>query len=402
MDVTSCRLVITEARGVSGSILDVVREAGVKSLRMQAGRPTRIDATGDIDVDQLLDQALQNVRSHKMLKELTQRLPQYEVPASALRSEWRKHLLELKGVRVTTHPNAVFSILQREYNVAVQSGVDDQTRLICIDSRVDRKLAFYEALASYIFVETSSQLWAYGLLRAVENPFAPMLLDLGPVRPDDEDADVEPTVETNSNPSSVEPANKGHGIATAKLTPTVPDPGKLSDISDRATLSGKKVNYPRGGRPKTSTDNARHTIEEEEQKLQLKEKHYAWHCQACLGEYEVLEATPPGSYIYLPSFRQNIIHAHHVTHLQNQGDIGAKNLLILCKFHHDYIGDKLSNAAIRAALATAPKTLRRFPTNHEGTETIDREGLVAEVRLDTNPFRVLLYFSAPHAEAWKG
>ena len=72
--------------------------------------------------------------------------------------------------------------------------------------------------------------------------------------------------------------------------------------------------------------------------------------------------TPPESYIYLPSFRQNMIHAHHVTHLQNEGNIGAKNLLILCKFHHEYIGDKLSNESVKVAVATAPTVLRRFPT----------------------------------------
>ncbi|MGH7605282.1 MAG: hypothetical protein ACREU5_00350 [Burkholderiales bacterium] len=398
-DVPSCRLVVTEVGGVSGSIMDVVRESGVRSLRMAAGRPTRIVVIGELETDDVLNEALEVVKSPKILKELNQRLPQYEVPISALRMEWRRHLAELGGVRLATQPKAVFRIVSREYEVAVRSGVDQESRLICIDNRVDRKLAFYEAIAAYIFTENASQLWAYGLLRAVENPFAPMLLNLGPVRPDEE-SDIEGTTRTEKIASIPEVPRKGHGIPEGRLTPTVPDPDPLRDISDRTTLSGKKVNYSSSRRQRTSHDSARHTIEEEEQKLQLKERHYAWHCQACLGEYEVLAATPPRSYIYLPAFRQHTIHAHHVTHLQNKGDIGAKNLLILCRFHHEHIGDKLSHAGLTAALLKARKVIRKFPANEEGTQTVEREGVLAMVELDTKPFRVLLYFTAEHAQAW--
>lgn len=54
----------------------------------------------------------------------------------------------------------------------------------------------------------------------------------------------------------------------------------------------------------------------------------------------------------------------------------------------------------REALAISQKVLRKFPSNPEGTQCIDREGLVAEVRLDTSPFRVALFFTSQHPEAW--
>jgi hypothetical protein len=384
LSVSSSRLVVSEAKDVGGSILDIVRDAGVESLKRRAGRPTRIVPSGDMAADQALEQALKNVQSPRIVKTLNQRLPQHEVPTSALRHEWRRLLLELNGVRVMANPTAIFTILRTEYEVAVQSGVDEPTRLVCIDSRADRKLAFYDALAAYIFTEKSSQLLSYGLLRAVENPFAPILLDVDSIDINEVEDDEDSDTETNTDQDTEDPPRRGHGISTDKLNPIVPEPSRLADISDRTTLSGKKITHPKKRSPRPSTDDRRHTIEEEDQKLQLKEKHYAWHCQACLGEYEVLEVTPPGSYVYLPTFRQKLIHAHHVTHLQNSG----------------YIGDKLSNASVKGALATARKVSRRFPNNPDGTQGIDRQGLVAEVRLDTDPLRVALFFTAEHANAW--
>ena len=396
-DHGAVRLAITSAKGVADFVMDLMRDAGVRSLRKEAGRPTSIRTSKAVVADAGLDATLAHIQSRAVLRGLTQRLPHFEVPVSALRHEWRQHLSALKGVRVARELDAVFSILRREYAVPVDGGVDRATGLVCIDARVDPKLAFYEALAAHIFTENASGLWAYGLLRAIESRYEPTLFDFRVGFPDEEEPEegIDPPAQGPPGPAKV-----GHGLTPDRLALAVPNPMPLADISNPTTLSGKKVSRPVGMRPKASTDDVRHTIEEEDQKLQLKEGHYGWHCQACLGEYDVLRAAPPGSYVYLPSFRQRLIEAHHVTHLQNQGVIGGKNLIIICKFHHDYIGDRLSGEGVRAALRIAKPVTRRFPSNPEGTRSIKREGLLAEIEIDVAPWRMRLYFTPEHAAAW--
>jgi len=127
---------------------------------------------------------------------------------------------------------------------------------------------------------------------------------------------------------------------------------------------------------------------------------YAWHCQACLGKYNPIEATPPDSYVYLPSFRQKFLEAHHVDHLQNKGAVGAKNLLVLCKFHHDMLGDLLSSKIIKDALVIAQIVKKKFPKTADGLNFFTLEGVVAEIEIGTGDAEARLFFTKDHANVW--
>jgi hypothetical protein len=141
-------------------------------------------------------------------------------------------------------------------------------------------------------------------------------------------------------------------------------------------------------------------LEELEQTLRLKQDHYAWHCQACLGNYDVTEVTPADSYVSLAKYRQGLIEAHHVQHLQNAGGPGAANLVSLCSFHHDLIGDQLSPEALREALSASVPTVRTFPTDKPTPYRLD--GCVATLPLDLAPYTVRLFFTQEHRAAWLG
>ena len=180
----------------------------------------------------------------------------------------------------------------------------------------------------------------------------------------------------------------------------MPSPGQLDDISDETRSSGRKQERTHSRRSKSTTDPQRNSIEEDEQINALKERHYAWHCQACLGEYNVIDIAPPRSYVYLQYIRKKMIEAHHVRHLQNKGPIGAKNLVVLCSYHHDYLGDRLSSTAVLEALAAARPVRRAFPNNPEGTSFDIQEGLLAEIRMDLPAASTLLFFTNEHAKAW--
>lgn len=53
-----------------------------------------------------------------------------------------------------------------------------------------------------------------------------------------------------------------------------------------------------------------------------------------------------------------------------------------------------------AALRVAKPTVRRFPSNPEATHTVKRDGVLAEIEIDAEPWRVRLYFTREHANAW--
>jgi len=130
----------------------------------------------------------------------------------------------------------------------------------------------------------------------------------------------------------------------------------------------------------------------------MKQDHYGWHCQACLGAYEVREVTPPNSYLALAKYRREFLHAHHVEHLQNEGALGAANLLALCHFHHDLLGDQLSTALVREAIEAATNAARSFP-REEGAPMV-LAGKIATVTLDKEPFTARLFFTPEHAAFW--
>jgi len=397
-DNNSARLTIVAAKGVTDSILDILKEVGVPSLRRKAGRPIKLQSSQDGNVDDGVEALLANAKSKNVIDSLTKRLPQHDVPSTSLRGEWRKYLMELKGTIITAELSAVYSVLNKNYEVPIDSGVDEPSQKIFIKQKGNPQLPFYEALAEYLFNEGSSELWTYGLLKSMETDYQPNLFDFRKNVETESEEDTEPTTFDKADSGDV--PKKAHGLSPEKLLPVVPKPTPLRDITNATILSGKKIKPYFPPRRNSSTDHLRNTVEEEEQKRELKDNHYGGHCQACLGEYDVIKAAPPRTYVFLHSIRSKLLEAHHVEHLQNGGAIGASNLVVLCGYHHDALGDKLSSASILEAMTNAKNIIRSFPKNAEGTSFDKQQGLLIEMQLN-GAQNLYMYFSKYHADAWK-
>ena len=392
------RLALTTAQGVTGSIIDALRGVGLRSLRRYAAQPARIRPS-PLSSSAMLDQELALVRAPKTLDHLQKGLELHEVPSSALRNGWRRLILDLKAVRTTSAMAAVYSVLGRDYEVPAESGIDLATQCVCVRDDSDQRMAFYAALGGHVFETGSSDLYAYGLMKAVR-------VRHGPTHFDDLDGEwheqeKEPiTSEPEPDIGNHGPPQKGHGISPADAVPIVPDPNPLKPIvSPTYAKPGKRKKPLR--RPPGRTDTARGSVEEEEHILSLKAKHYAWHCQACLGERDVLSLAPPRSYVYLPLHRRGLIEAHHVEHLQNEVLLGASNLLILCRFHHQTIGDALSRATVLDALKMAQQVIRHFPSDEDGGHLASASGFIASpaVLVEGEPLK--LFFTGAHRAVWE-
>ncbi|MFC5698372.1 hypothetical protein ACFPU0_22825 [Pseudomonas sp. GCM10022186] len=401
-DQPRMQLAIVEDPRVDGSILDILRAVGVKSLRDLAGQPVSLVTGSGTSSDESLDRELELVCSSEILKTLTKRLPVHDVPNNVLRFGWRQFLREIKGVRIAANLTAIFSVFEREYEIPVQSGFDQLTRKICIDASADRRLAFYAALADEIFVAGSSSLYEYGLMKAVHSQARRTTYDdLSEIWEEEGDAAVSTQMDgVKAGSEDPEAAHQGHGIADEEKRPVAPAPGPLKLITNPTYLDPQKQRRRKRSRP-GQTDQKRHSIEEDEQVGLLKEKHYAWHCQACLGERNVLEVAPPRSYVYLPLHRKGLIEAHHVDHLQNNGHIGASNLLILCRFHHQTLGDALSRKVVLQALSSATQVMRNFPVDEDGSQHREVAGLLVDLTAATDGCGASLFFTHSHAASWR-
>src|SRR5205823_2378336 len=84
-DQKGVRLVITAAKSVADSVIDVMRDAGLRSLRKQAGRAVRILTSESLTTSPMLDAILLHIQAPATVRSLTQRLPQFEVPVASLR-----------------------------------------------------------------------------------------------------------------------------------------------------------------------------------------------------------------------------------------------------------------------------------------------------------------------------
>lgn len=398
-DHASLRLAVISVKGVADSTIDSIRSIGIQSLRGRVGAPVRVSISADIHQDPELENALKIAQSRTVVQQLPKMLPQFDVPTAALRRGWQGRMAAIKGVRVVEELETEYTFWRRSYPVPAHSAVDQSTGLLCIVRQSDRKLAFYAALAQHLFEENSSRLFAYGLLQAVEIRDQHIQFEFGGVAGEEGEHGSHASASEAGN-LAADPPRKGHGLNEDALTPAVPSPNHLGDISDETRLSGRKQARAHSKRGQSATSDRRNSIEEAEQIDALKDRHYAWHCQACLGEYNVIDVAPPRSYVYLRSERRKLIEAHHVRHLQNQGAIGAKNLVVLCSFHHHYLGDRLSVSAVLEALTIAKTVQRAFPNNVEGTNFETHDGLLAVVRVDVPAGSTPLFFTKEHAAAW--
>jgi hypothetical protein len=233
-------------------------------------------------------------------------------------------------------------------------------------------------------------------MRAIELPFASAGRVSG--QPEIEEVTPESSISPTNNEASYGFA-QGHGLANSGMVPVVPNPKPFSSAHIARPAPGKPTSlWPKRPRPTASTASLRGTVEELEQTRQLKEDHYAWHCQACLGQYDISVVTPPETYLFLPKYRAPLIEAHHVDHLQNNGALGAANLLALCKYHHDLLGDRLTGAMIRTSLAAKEPMTRCFPGGND--KNYDLAGTAARISLDVAPFVVTIFFTTEHAARW--
>ena len=400
-------LVIDRVKEVREPISEPLRNLGVKSLREALGEPVSVVGIGSIEqAPKLFHEALGKLRSSKFQRKFRKCLDELGVDLDLVRNGWHDRLSQITSICVAKNVEARYRFRRRRYDMIVDAGFDPGSGRFWIEkTHVGALRNFYEAVAAQrVFKVAARRLDFLSLERALEieihDPsFGPRhssqaSSDEGEGIPRDEarNGDSE-SKEGDADPGE---AFHGHSPFDPDITRNVPKPGPIPS-QPRATLKrGDRVEER-----KPSGEIQRKPVSELERQHKeiLKREQYASHCQICLCARSPQELAPAGSYVEWEEVRRRIMEAHHVDLKSAGGAEHAGNLILLCRFHHNNYGRRLSRASLVAALRKKTnKKVVRYEGEHGHVTEV--KGRTIRIEFPDKGDTVDIFFTNEHATYW--
>ena len=386
-------IAIVETSRVTGSAFGQLRESGLQSLRGLAG-PTvavRTETTTGGRRDEGLTERLRVVASERFGSVFKKRLQEMHLPGEVVRHQWLHQVRALDEVRVVPGLQACFRLGKEDYWLRVDSAADVERKVLWISADAPSAMeAFFAALAERVFEPGSPPYLAYALQAAVAAGYVVRFDSPGQAEQEVEGEPGRAGAADEDQAGRSTDVRQSHSLGQADQMPNAPDPAPLpAPGPGGVTFSRRKR---RGGASRPESTEERAATDE------LKEKHYAWHCQVCLASAGPLRLAPRGTYAYRPLHRRSFMVGHHVDPIHGEGVRWVSNMLILCDYHHRQLGDRLEHAAIGAALRAGEA--RQVDFEDPDGAGVRVEGTVAQVQLDSEPFQVSVFFTSEHAESW--
>ena len=396
------RLVILSHPLVSSPITQFMHQLGVKSLRTHTGNPIRVQGEEPRAAPRRLIHELDKLRSRGMSRELRKRLDGIGLDLNTykIRAHWRDRLLQIKNLNVATSLAATFQVGRHHFTIPTDATFDDKSGTIWLVNSVnDLDDLFYRTITERIF-ENPSELLSIILKEAFRREFREKGVYGGPIdyeEGEEEDEDEEGNGEeeredTGDEPGGTERTHRGRHPDPSR---NLPEPGTIpTDIAD----SGKSTKEEGKG----DGDGRKSPRVEEIQIEDLKRNQYAWHCQICLTERTIEQLAPVNSYAEIQENRRRMIIAHHPDQVHARGARHAGNILILCNYHHRFLGDRISRQdVVKALKETASDYTVVFRTSIHG-KTIKKNvpGKSVTITVPLQGERIKCFFTTHHAEYW--
>lgn len=392
------KLVILSHPLVSSPITPHMHQLGVKSLRDYSSNAIKVEAENIQAAPKKLMNELEKLCTRRMSRELRKRLDKMGLDTNKykIRGQWRDRLLQIKNVSVATSLKATFQVGRHQYTVPVDATFDDKSGTIWLaglGAQLDD--LFYQMITEQIF--ESPPKFLSGVLRDAlrsqfreESTYYDRDIDYPSEESDDDDdddgGDPGGTVQTHKGkkPDMTKNLPKRHVIPSGITGSRKPKPN--SDDKDRGGGDrGRK-------RPKV----------EEIQIQDLKQNQYAWHCQICLTERTTKKLAPANSYVEIQENRGRVIRAHHCDQVHAGGARHAGNILVLCNYHHQNLGDAVSRQDIIKALKeTAASYEVVFQTSIRGrTQKRTVDGKIVMIMIPLRGETIKCFFTDDHANYW--
>ena len=366
-----------------------LREFGLRTLSDYAGEPVEVLGTGsdkptrDFDFQHILDSLQSGLRGRQLQK----RLAKLDLDAP-LRSNWREHLSRIQEMRTTDSVRAVYRLGRSRFSIQVVGELDKGSGTLWIRSDSDLQEAFFEVVSSLAFERPKKY---YGSV--LERAYRMDMRERDPLKdanagPSQEDVRDEETTSQDGKDRGPSATSAVHPMPKSDPAINIPQPGPIPQ-GDEVMVRGVTAKL-KHRRPTSATENA--------QISDLKEKQYAWHCQACLAGSEPKTLAPPSSYVEASENRRKIMEAQHCDHVSAGGARHAGNILLLCRYHHLDLGDAVTRTEITRALHQASP--RKLVFNSERGASSPLQGKVVTIQPPQRRNPVVLFFTNGHATYW--
>ena len=389
--VRSVDLAIVTRPRVTEPIAQLLQRFGVKTLRSYMGEPVEVNGADSRQTAKVLVGRLHSLRSKRMARELRKRLEEIGLGVGKLKAQWRDRLNQIADVKIARSVTATYRIGRLRAGVVVPSAFDARTGTLWLtDVESDLEDGLFGAIAARVF-DDPARIDAIALQDAVRHELRERDLFGGAsVESDEEEDEEDEQGDENENGTGLGGAQQSHAGAQPDPKKNLPKPGPIPVRGGGRRLS---IRHGRGKSRETSPN-------EKAQIQDLKKNHYAWHCQVCLAEKSISVLAPEASYAGIQENRLRIMEAHHADQWHAGGARHAGNLLILCLYHHDYLGDATSRDEITKALQSRSKDHDvPFNTTQSGDRRTVRGKLVT-VPMPLRGASVSFFFTNEHAAYW--
>ena len=403
---------IDRVREVSRPISDSLRKLGIRSLREALGEPGHVSGSGDVvTAPERFGNVVSGLKSAKFRRTFFKRIDDLGIEAELVRRDWYDRVSRITSIRVADTVKARYRLRRRAYSVAVGAGFDPESGTFWMkreEQRIELSSLCEAIAAQLVFKATARPVELFALERAlkleIDDPsYGPRTRARSSLEQEEatvDDSVQDGDVEEGDEDSEPGEATAGHSPFRPDVSRNVPRPGPIPSSSgggsQHSSRRGRRGNESRGGE-----EGARNTPPPTVERVQvedLKVNQYASHCQMCLCRRTPEELAPAGSYIEWEEVRRRVVEAHHVDLKSAGGARHAGNLILLCKFHHDNYGRRLTRAAVASALLRdSEERMIRFGRSHEAA---DVEGQVVKMVLADTAEVVELFFTNEHASYW--
>ena len=269
-----------------------------------------------------------------------------DTPQNGLRSNWRERLSSIQRVEVADSVTATYGLGTNRYSIAVDGELDKPSGTLWLTSDPDLQASFFDVIAPYIFEHPPKY---YGLV--LDRAYQMDMQEHYPLEyatdiespEEDDDLDVDVATAKDEGGDGLAETAGVHPIPQPDPSKNVPQPGPIP--TGPGTIKPMKRASSGTVRPQSTEENAQ--IDD------LKEKQYAWHCQACVASTEPRALAPQSSYAAITQNRSQMMQAHHCDHVNAGGAHHVGNILLLCRYHHLALGDAVSRAEVIQALGQA-------------------------------------------------
>ena len=403
-------LTIHHASGVSEPITEQLAELGVRSLRAILKEPVHVSGSGNVeDAGDVIIEKVKRFQSRAFQRTFYKRLGELDIEKDVVRNHWFDRVRQINRISVADRVEARYRFRRKSYSMETEAGFDPEQKTLWVErgNRDAGERELYRAIAAQlVFKPTAPRIF----LRSLEDLLEVEITDRSFGRaPNGAEGAIGDQHDSEDQSQNEDDGWEGHGDGVVGHSPfvpnpehNVPNPGPIPNSPAGSSRSG-------GGRRRASppADGASGpepaTKLEEEQIEDLKRNQYASHCQVCLCERPPHELAPAGSYVEAAEVRRQIVHAHHVDVKSAHGARHAGNMILLCKFHHENLGRRLTRRAITEALQgqlNAYGITFKLSTglNRRSSKRID--GQQVTLRLSDTDDAVKLFFTKDHADYW--